>query len=214
MESKRGVAWSFMIMLVIGVILFVLITSWAGNLFMLSDDALDNFNKLIGNIKEIGNLDGESLNTVTLQLDKDTAIFSFRKDADHIEYYDNGRLRARAQRLPKCESGKPCICLCRKGLSVDNQGSLFEISCENYGCYSLNQETDFKGKPVDFMAQNNVAENKYWINGFIISRSESLSFIVDNTNLPRFSEVQIHKIGDGITVYLVSQHEPPEPLLA
>ena len=206
MMNKRGIAWSFLVMLIIGVILFVLVTSWVSSLFRLSDQGIESFNNLADTVKAIAkNTGSESLETIVLRLDRGTALAVFPKDTAQLILHTPGVLRIQMDRPVRCEPGKPCICLCREPGWDNTNPVLYKLPCEKETCHSFEQPAN---GAFDFKREQRY-EKSYWEGGLFILRQNKAAFshalnTYFDTDLPRMNEVSVHRLGNEVDIFLVS----------
>jgi hypothetical protein len=207
MKNKRGIAWSFLVMLVIGVILFILVTSWTSSLFRLSDQGLESFNHLANTVENVAKGSGEVLETINLRLDRGTVLAVFPKDTTQLTLHiTDAVLKIQMDRPAKCETGKPCICLCQEPGWDNTHPTLYNIPCNNNFCRSFEQPT---GKTFDFKKEQR-HDRSYWEGGLFMLRQNKATFshalkTYFNTDLPRMNEVSVHKLNNEIDIFLVKE---------
>lgn len=114
---KKAIAYEFLVRLLIAVIALAFVVSIASRCFRVTDEAEESFNRLADKIEEARG-EGEGwTDSVRVDMDETSALIGFSKNAKrviHLDHVNEGRL-SHFNRPDKCESEKPCLCLCRNG---------------------------------------------------------------------------------------------------
>lgn len=222
-KNKIGlIAPTFLVMLIIGIFLFLFASSAIAGLFRLTNDSFESYQGLIQAISDIAKKQGSvAQEAFNLKLDKKTAIIIFSKDADEIKHsliLNTGKpgQAISVNRFTDCPKGKPCLCLCRKGLTYKRAEAARDlISCEKYMCYVFEQEKDFDvvnpNKTIDFKQKFDMKKEAgtatdihYSVEGgFIFARLNYHSVL----NMQKMNEISIKRDGREITIFSIKQ--PP-----
>lgn len=191
-RNKKGVAWGFLLELLIFIALFVAVIFWGQDILKPLVSSKDSVDILKSAIEEVGPLNTGSLKTVSLKLNEDSAIIGFNPNKDFIYTYSGLNLDTFQQtyfmkgyymQRPKrgCDANKACLCLCegyavetpKLGDYVKREDS--EIICQNeLKCASVGDSIKFKSK----MLMPDVFDD--WQTRFALSNGKKVEVNRDN----------------------------------
>ena len=143
----------FLMYSIVALALFIPTVLWASSFFKLSDKSLASYNELVITISGIK--EGEIASSA-LAISKDTLIFGVSKNADKAESYvirpnenileffrtisgSKKEPGAYIDRPSECKKEKSCLCLCKKGFSIEEN----KITCKNKPICNSFENIDF-----------------------------------------------------------------------
>ena len=158
-NKKAGIVLKFILATLVALIIFIPTILFASELFRVSDQATDNFQSFV---KELKKFTSDTKNRITFLsiLDEGTAVFLFKDKETLLAYtkldIDNDQISATIYtnnyNLPypetNCAGKLPCACLCKKfdenklvktGAVTETLTINYNIVCEKLTCEYLSE---------------------------------------------------------------------------
>ena len=199
---KKAQMLQFLFYTILALVIFIPTASWASQFFKLSDKSIGSYNQLANIVNTIK--DGE-INSMALSINKETLIFGISKSSDRAESFTsspekiiregekiiriifnlgNAPPNGYIQRPLQCAKGESCLCICAKGLSLEND----EIKCNNQPVCSSFKNTDFfEERPVADITKldESITFNGLWKNGIFILNTDNKDMIFKVYSIPQ-----------------------------
>ena len=215
--NKKAIMYEFLVRMIIALVMIVAAIAIGRSFFRISNQGTNSFNEFVGILQ---NIEDGSQESMTLAMDKGTAIIGFGQGATQViranypgtgnQYpptlktcATNQECHSFVNRPPSCPIDIACVCICKD--YIENK---FKVGCEDTTCQEIRGRNFSESISEEKLHVESVKFSSTIYNGFVFERrktsdkgyrDEPYGLLSQPKGPPRLRGVYIQRKGDIVS---------------